>query len=44
MATMKLSIHWHDFEAKLDKHYLPLGKLLQLSMDFGEEPDTGKGP
>ena len=43
VATMKLSNDWHDFKAKLDKNYPPIGKPTQLSMDFADEPDTGKG-
>ena len=43
-ATMKLSADWHDFIAKLDKHYPPQNKPTQLSMEFAnEEPDTGEG-
>jgi hypothetical protein len=40
---MKLGSDWHDFKAKLDKYYPSQGKPTQLSMDFGDEPDTGKG-
>jgi hypothetical protein len=43
IATMKLSGDWHDFKAKLDKHYPPLGRPTQMSLDLGNEPDTGKG-
>jgi P63C domain len=44
IATMKLSSDWHDFKAKLDKNYPPIGKPTQLSMEFGDdEADTGKG-
>jgi hypothetical protein len=40
---MKLSTDWHDFKAKLDKNYPRIGKPTQLALDFGDEPDTGKG-
>ena len=42
---MKLSSDWHDFKAKLDKHYPRVGKPTQLSMDFADDDaaDTGKG-
>jgi hypothetical protein len=43
VATMKLSNDWHDFKAKLDKNYPRVGKPTQLSMDFADEPDSGKG-
>ena len=44
IATMKLSTDWHDFKAKLDKNYAPIGKPTQLSTEFGDdEPDSGKG-
>jgi hypothetical protein len=43
VATMKLSADWHDFKTKLDKFYPRIGKPTQLSMDFGDEPDSGKG-
>jgi hypothetical protein len=44
MATMKLSSDWHEFIAKLNKHYPPQNKPTQLSMEFAnDEPDTGKG-
>ena len=40
---MKLSNDWHGFKAKLDKNYPRIGKSTQLSMDFGDEPDSGRG-
>lgn len=40
--TLKLSNDWHDFKARLDKNYPPVGKPTHLSMDFADEPDTGK--
>jgi hypothetical protein len=44
IATMKLSVDWHDFKGKLDKNYPRIGKPTQLSMEFADdEPDTGKG-
>jgi hypothetical protein len=44
IATMKLSVGWHDFKARLDKNYPRIGKPPQLSMEFADdEPDTGKG-
>lgn len=44
VATMKLSANWHDFKAKLNKNYPPIGKPTQLTMEFDEdEPDSGKG-
>jgi hypothetical protein len=30
---MRLSSDWHDFKAKLDKNYPPLGKATQLSFE-----------
>jgi P63C domain len=45
VATMKLSVDWHDFKAKLDKNYPRIGKATQLSFDYANEEaeDTGKG-
>jgi len=45
VATMKLSMDWHDFRAKLDKNYPRKGKPTQLSFDYGGEDadDDGKG-
>ena len=44
VAIMKLSTDWHDFRAKLDRLYPPVGKPTQLSLEFADEDaDTGKG-
>jgi hypothetical protein len=43
IATMRLSSDWHDFKAKLNKNYLPLGKAAQLSFEYVGEDDDGKG-
>jgi hypothetical protein len=45
IATMKMSTDWHDFKAKLDKHYPRVGKPTQLSFEYAseEEADSGKG-
>ena len=45
VATMKLSADWHDFRAKLDKHYPRQGKPTQLSFDYSgdDAEDDGKG-
>jgi hypothetical protein len=43
IATMKLSTDWHDFKAKLDNNYPRIGKPTQLSFEYVEEEDSGKG-
>jgi hypothetical protein len=43
IATMRLSSDWHDFKAKLDKNYPPLGKATQLSFEYASDEDDGKG-
>jgi hypothetical protein len=43
IATMRLSSDWHDFKAKLDKNYPPLGKATQLSFEYVGDDDDGKG-
>lgn len=45
IATMRMSVDWHDFKAKLDKHYPPQGKATQLAFEYAKEQadDTGKG-
>jgi hypothetical protein len=45
VATMKLSLDWHDFKTKLDQNYPRVGKPTQLSFDYANEEaaDTGKG-
>jgi hypothetical protein len=43
IATTRLSGDWHDFKAKLDKNYPPLGKATQLSFEYASDEDDGKG-
>ena len=45
IATMRMSSDWHEFKAKLNKHYPPQGKATQLSFDYAKEQaeDDGKG-
>jgi hypothetical protein len=43
IATMRLSADWHDFKAKLDRNYPPLGKATQLSFEYAGDDDDGKG-
>jgi hypothetical protein len=43
VATMRLSSNWHDFKAKLDKHYPTQDGLTQLAFEYSAEEDDGKG-
>jgi hypothetical protein len=43
IAIMKLSTDWHDFKAKLDRIHPPHGQATQLTFEYGEEADSGKG-
>ena len=44
VAIMKLSSDWHDFMAKLNRHYPPHNKPTQLAFEYAsEEHDRGKG-
>ena len=40
---MKLSSDWHDFRAKLDKHYPRHEGPVQLAFEYASEEDDGKG-
>jgi hypothetical protein len=40
---MRLSSDWHDFKAKPDKSYPPLGKATQLSFESASDEDDGRG-
>jgi hypothetical protein len=40
---MRLSADWHDFIAKPDRNYPPLGKATQLSFEYAGDDDDGKG-
>lgn len=43
VAIMKLSHDWHDFKAKLDKHYPRYDGPTQLTFEYATEDDDGKG-
>jgi len=38
-TPLKLSNDWHDFKAKLDRHYPPLSWITQLAMDLDHQRD-----
>jgi len=44
-SQYEIEHQWHDFRAKLDRLYSPIGKPTQLSLEFGDDAatDTGKG-
>jgi hypothetical protein len=39
-ATMKLSADWHDFIAKLNRHYPAYRKPTQLAFEYAEDDGT----
>ena len=43
VATMRLSSDWHDFTQKLDKYYPRYEGATQLSFEYPNEEDDGKG-
>lgn len=43
IATMRFSVNWHDFKAKLDKYYPKFDTSTQYSFELNSDEDDGKG-
>lgn len=43
IATMRFSVNWHDFKAKLDKYYPKFDTSTQSSFELNSDEDDGKG-